>query len=63
MVEKTVLKTKKNEERSGKNEERSGKSEINLTEEERLTAEWLRYLYLKHGVEEKVKKRERPPNR
>jgi len=56
MVEKTVLKTKKNE-------ERTGKSEIELTEEERLTAEWLRYLYLKHGVEEKVKKRERPPKR
>jgi hypothetical protein len=56
MVEKTVLKSKKNE-------ERSGNFEIELTEEERLTAEWLRYLYLKHGVEEKVKKRERPPKR
>ena len=42
MVEKTVLKTKKNE-------ERTGKSEIELTEEENLTAEWLRYLYLKHA--------------
>jgi hypothetical protein len=56
MVEKTALKSKKNE-------ERTGNFEIELTEEERLTAEWLRYLYLQHKVEEKVKKRERPPKR
>jgi hypothetical protein len=37
------------------------KSEIKLSEEEELRAEWLRYLYLKYDVEDKVRKRERPP--
>jgi hypothetical protein len=39
------------------------KSEIKLSEEEELTAEWLRYLYLKYDVGEKVKRGERPPKR
>jgi hypothetical protein len=39
------------------------KSEVKLSEEEELTAEWLRYLYLKYGVGEKVKRGERPPKR
>ena len=39
------------------------KTEIKLSEEEELRAEWLRYLSLKYGVREKVKKGERPPKR
>jgi hypothetical protein len=37
------------------------KAAIKLTKEEELTAEWLRYLYLKYNVAEKVKKGEKPP--
>jgi hypothetical protein len=39
------------------------KTEVKLTKEEELTAEWLRYLYLRYGVEEKVRKGEKPPKR
>jgi hypothetical protein len=39
------------------------KTEIKLSEEEELRAEWLRYLYLKYDVEDKVRKKERPPKR
>jgi hypothetical protein len=39
------------------------KSEIKLNEEEELRAEWLRYLYLRYNVEDKVKRGERPPKR
>jgi hypothetical protein len=37
------------------------KAAIKLTKEEELTAEWLRYLYLKYDVAERVKRGERPP--
>jgi hypothetical protein len=37
------------------------KAAIKLTKEEELTAEWLRYLYLKYNVAERVKRGEKPP--